>query len=82
MDNGWCGTSVEEPWKIFPDLFKVPDEPPRTVQGHLPMPDDLEIPNFVRKSHIQNLIRRHQRQAEYHHEMISKYERMVEKMDA
>ena len=81
MDNGWCGTSVEEPWKLFPRQFKVPDAPARRVQGHLPLPEDIEIPNFVRKSHIQNLIRRHQRQAEYHQEMISKYEQMVERID-
>lgn len=81
MDNAWCGTSVDEPWRQFPELFKVPEEQPRSIEGHLPFPADIEIPDFVRKSHIQNLIRRHQRQADYHQGMISKYEQMLQKMD-
>jgi len=26
MDNSWCGTSMDEPWVRFPELFEIPDE--------------------------------------------------------
>ncbi|MCM2370698.1 hypothetical protein [Aporhodopirellula aestuarii] len=80
MDDGWCGTSVETPWERFPDLFQKPDESPRRIQGHEPFPDDMDIPDFVRKSHIETLIRRHQMQADYHQDMILKYSLMIEQL--
>ena len=81
MDNAWCGTWVDEPWTKFPDLFSQPDDAPGKIKGHEPLPEDMQIPDFVRKVHLQNLIRRHQQQAEYHQEMIVKYEQMVERLD-
>ena len=81
MDNGWCGTSVDEPWVKFPDLFKIPDEPSRGFNAFGPMPEHLAIPDFIRKSHLENLIRRHEAQAEYHQEMIAKYTRMLDGID-
>ena len=44
MDNYWCATMAEEPWERFPDLFKVPDESPRKLDGNLPFPDDVPVP--------------------------------------
>lgn len=81
MDDRWCGTSAVEPWRRFPDLFTEPPEPSAGVPGHLPLPDSLPVPTFLRKSHLQNLIRRHQSQAEYHQQMIVQYEQLIEKLD-
>lgn len=78
MDNSWCGTSSDEPWVRFPDLFKLPNEHGRGIDPFAPIPDQVSVPDFIRKSHLEKLIRRHESQAEYHHVMIAKYTHMLD----
>lgn len=82
MSNGFCGTWVDEPWKHFPDLFEEVKHPKvHPIQIHLPLPEDVRIPSFVRQSHLRNLIRRHKWQLDYHQQMMANYQQMVRKLE-
>ncbi len=80
MDDGWCGTSMDEPWIRFPDLFKIPDPPSPGYDSLAPLPEHLAVPSFIRKSHLENLVRRHATQAEFHQKKIAQYRSMLEEM--
>jgi hypothetical protein len=84
MDNYWCATNEESPWVALPSLFKSKDR--QTSSGGLdpyePIPEHLKIPSFIRRSHLEQVIRRHETEAEYHLGRCELYRRMLDEMDS
>jgi hypothetical protein len=81
IEGRWLGARHEEASLEFPELFK-----PRPKAGtglHLwsPIPADLAVPSCIRKDHLDNLARKHERQAAYHAEKASLFRQMADSVD-
>ena len=82
MDNYWCATNDESPWLALPSLFRPKEKP--TNAGRLdpyePIPDHVQLPSFIRQSHLESAIRKHEAEAEYHQQRCTLYRAMLADM--
>ncbi|MBM4076718.1 MAG: hypothetical protein FJ267_13900 [Planctomycetes bacterium] len=82
MDNDTVGTRIANPWERFPDVFRMPAVSEETVsRSSVPMEFREDIPSFIRKKHLESLIEKHKRQADYHLEKCRRYEQMMNNLD-
>jgi hypothetical protein len=81
MDNHWCATNEESPWLVLSSLFKQKDHrDSRGFDPYEPMPDHIQVPPIIRRSHLQNVIRLHEAEAEYHQGRCRLYQKMLDDM--
>jgi hypothetical protein len=84
MNNHWCATNAESPWVALPSIFK-PKEKQKSSGGldpYEPIPDHIQLPSFIRRSHLENAIRLHEAEAEYHEQRCKLYRKMMIDLDA
>ena len=79
MDNHWCATNEESPWLFLPSLFERKDhqKPSSGFDPYEPMPDHIQVPSIIKRSHLQNAIRLHEAEAEYHQGRCRLYRKML-----
>jgi hypothetical protein len=82
MDD-WCATNESSPWETLPTIFKASDDPPPSsgFSAYDPIPNHIRIPSFVKASHLKNLIRRHEEEAEFHHEKSKLFQRLLAELN-
>lgn len=84
MSDGWCGTNEDSPWEELPWLF--PRKTPGNSTGSASIdpfdaiPKHLDVPSILRRSHLVQVIRRHEAQAEYHQMRSRLFLAMLERM--
>jgi hypothetical protein len=83
MDNGWCATNIDAPWESLPVIFKPKERHPASAgfSPYAPMPEHLQVPSFIRKSHLQNAIRLHEAEVEYHKSRCALYLKILTDID-
>jgi hypothetical protein len=83
MDNEWCATNADSPWEALPEIFKpkAPRPPSVGFTPYEPMPDHLQVPSVLRKSHLQNAIRLHEAEVKYHQGRCALYQKMLADMN-
>lgn len=82
MDNYWCATNEESPWLALPSLFERKDQS-KSSKGfdvYEPMPDHIQLPSIIKRSHLQNAIRLHEAEAEYHQGRCRLYRKLLTEM--
>jgi hypothetical protein len=81
MDNQWCATNEESPWLALPSLFEQKDHrESRGFDPYEPMPDHIQVPSIIKRSHLQSAIRLHEAAAEYHQGRCKLYRKMLDDM--
>lgn len=80
----WCATNVEDPWDRLPAVFDESraDKHGSRFNAYEPIPDHLEIPSFIKESHLKNAIRLHREQIDYHEQRCKLYEQMMVDLDS
>jgi hypothetical protein len=64
MDNYWCATNEESPWDVLPSLFERKEHrESRGFDPYEPMPDHIQVPSIIKRSHLQNAMRLHEAEA-------------------
>lgn len=79
MNDCLCATNSETPWDSLPAIFQ-PTQRPSASAGfspYDPIPEHLQIPSFIRKTHLQRAIRRHEAEVEYHQGRCTLYRNML-----
>jgi hypothetical protein len=81
MDNHWCATNEESPWDALPALFERKEHrESRGFDPYEPMPEHIQLPAIIKRSHLQNAIRLHEAEAEYHQGRCRLYRKMLDDM--
>lgn len=83
MDNRWCATNIDAPWESLPEIFRPKERRPASsgFSPYEPMPEHLQVPSFLRKSHLQNAIRLHEAEIVYHQGRCALYRKMLADID-
>ncbi len=83
MNNHWCATNEERPWESLPTIFQSKQQSTSTggIDPYRPIPDYIKVPSFIRQSHLEDLIRRHEAEVEYHQQRCNLYRKMLADMD-
>jgi hypothetical protein len=81
MDNHWCATNEESPWIALPSLFERKEHSEsKGFDAYEPIPDHIQVPSIIKRSHLQNAIRLHEAEAQYHHGRCKLYQKMLDDM--
>jgi hypothetical protein len=84
MDNCCCAINVPAPWDALPEVFKRRDTnaSSHVVDRFQPFPDHIQVPSFIRRSHLEDLIRQHDAEVKYHQDRCDLYRKLLTEMEA
>ena len=82
MQDNYCGTNIDEPWKKLPEIFKPKREPsPLPSPDTYPLPKEYGIPPFIQKSILERKVREHEGLANYHSDRAKRYRKAIGELD-
>ena len=83
MDDSRCGTNMERPREVLPDVFDRDDQQTEStaLDPYAAIPNHLEVPSFVRRSHLEQAITRHEEGMEFHRSRIEVLRKMAAEID-
>lgn len=81
MNNHWCGTNEESPSHALPSMIEQKNhQDSKRFDSYEPIPDHIQVPSIIKRSHLLNAIRLHEAEAEYHNDRCRLYHKMLIEM--
>ena len=83
MDDSWCATNMQRPWEVLPDVFDRDDRQTGStpLDPYEAIPNHFEVPSFVRRSHLEQAIARHEEGVAFHRSRIEVLRKMAAEID-